>query len=81
MVGRPIVLADRLRWARRRRHWSVQDLADRCRVRPPQIVALEAGVETDPTLATVLELATTLQIDPAWLAWGAGKDPVSSDGA
>lgn len=63
-------LAGRLAWARNRRKWSQQDLADKSGVAQSTIGSLEAG--TRKTARRITAIAAALGVSSEWLAEGKG---------
>jgi hypothetical protein len=68
-------LAGRLRQRRRELSLSLRDVGQAAGVSAPAVGLLE--IESIPTLAVLEDLATALDVSPAWLAYGIGPwDPV-----
>jgi transcriptional regulator with XRE-family HTH domain len=62
-------LAERMAWARQRKGWRQEDLADAARVSRDVIAKTEAGITRMPK--SIEQIAGALEVPPAWLAFGA----------
>ncbi len=69
----PVVatLATRLRGARKERSWSQQKLADRAGTTQAVIQKIENGKSLRPR--NIVALADALEVEPAWLMFGASE--------
>ena len=64
-------LAERMVWARQRKGWRQDDLADAAKVSRDVIAKTEAGITRMPK--SIEQIAVALEVPPAWLAFGAAE--------
>lgn len=70
-------LAERLVWARERKEWTQQELADKAGVSQGTIGNLESGARL--TARKIASIARALEVDPNWLADNKGPLPGEVD--
>ena len=70
-------LAERLKWARNRRNWSQEQLADAAGVRQSTIGNLESG--QSQTARKITAIASALEVSAVWLAEGTGSPAVTAE--
>lgn len=70
----------RLRLAREKRKFSMQELANKAEVAASTINHIEKG-EKQPRGDTIERLAIALGVDPCWLLYGTGSKPKWNDNA
>lgn len=63
-------LASRLKVARKRCRYTQKTLANACGVSQQTIAAIEAGKVQQPYRETLMKIAKTLDVSPAWLQVG-----------
>lgn len=66
------VLGDRVRFLREQRHWSQEELADRCELHRTYIGGIERG-ERNLGALNILKIAKALEVEPAQLFVGYGS--------
>jgi transcriptional regulator with XRE-family HTH domain len=67
-------VGERVRWARKRRGLTLEDLDRAAALSAGHSGAIERGTREAPRGGTVTKLARALRVDPAWLMFG-GKAP------
>ena len=73
-------LAERVKWARKKKRWRQEDLADAVGASRAQIQKIETGVITRPR--NMEALAEALDVSPIWLQHGDPRlDELTSAGA
>lgn len=68
-------LADRLRWARESRGWSMRQCDRVAGLAVGHTSMVETGRRTDPSVRTVASLAHALGVSLDWLVDGTGPTP------
>ena len=63
----------RIEETRRRRLMTQADLADKARLSLITVTRLENDASTNPRISTLKALALALDVDPAWLLFGADE--------
>lgn len=68
-------IGGRLVFARELRGWDGKPLSVAAKLSPATVHNIENHPDADARCGTILALATVLDVDPAWLAWGRGEMP------
>ena len=63
-------IGERLRWIRKRRVLSQEQLAEKSKVPVVTISRIENDHQVEPRPSTVQKLSTALGVEPAWLMFG-----------
>ena len=68
-------IGGRLIYARELRGWGGKPLSVAAGLSTNAVFHIESPPDTNARCGSILALATVLDVDPAWLAWGRGEMP------